>query len=225
MRPHVRGKFIWVGDEKLYVRGVTYGTFRPDASGNQYHDQEKVDRDFSLMAASGINAVRVYNTPPVSLLNTAQQYGLRVMLDLAADQYVGFLTDKKGAPDITEVLRAKVRDCSKHPAILAYSLGNEIPASIVRWHGRRKIEQYLEKLYCAIKAEDPGGTVTYVNYPSTEYLQLPFLDFFCFNVYLESQERFAACLARLQNIAGDAPLIMGEVGLDSVARPRRGTCR
>ena len=29
-RPEVRGKFIFVGEEKLYVRGVTYGTFRPD---------------------------------------------------------------------------------------------------------------------------------------------------------------------------------------------------
>jgi glycosyltransferase involved in cell wall biosynthesis len=215
MRPQVRGKFIWVGDEKLYVRGVTYGTFRPDESGNQYHDQEKIDRDFALMAANGFNAVRVYNTPPISLLNTAHRFGLRVMLDLAADQYVGFLTDKKGAPDIAEILRAKVRDCSRHPAILAYSLGNEIPAPIVRWHGRRRIERYLEKLYRAVKAEDPGVPVTYVNYPSTEYLQLPFLDFFCFNVYLESQDRFAAYLSRLQNIVGDAPLLMGEIGLDS----------
>jgi len=41
--------------------------------------------------------------------------------------------------------------------------------------------------------------------PSSEYLQLPFLDLVCFNAYLESQKRFAAYLARLQNIAGDRP--------------------
>ena len=35
----------------------------------------------------------------------------------------------------------------------------------------------------------PGALVTYVNFPTTEYLQLPFLDLFCFNVYLESRER------------------------------------
>src|SRR5437773_216395 len=109
---------------------------------------------------------------------------------------------------INDLVRAKVRACSGHPAILAYSLGNEIPAGLARWHGRRKIERYLEKLYRVVKAEDPGGLVTYVNYPSTEYLQLRFLDFFCFNVYLESQERFAAYLARLQNIVGDFPLVM-----------------
>ena len=223
--PRVRGKFLWVGDEKLYVRGVTYGTFRPDASGNQYHNRELIERDFALMSANGINAVRVYNTPPLSLLDAAQQHGLRVMVDLAADQYVGFLTDKKGAPDIAERVRAKVRACSEHPAILAYSLGNEIPAPIVRWHGRPGIERYLEKLYRVVKAEDPGGIVTYVNYPSTEYLQLPFLDFFCFNVYLESQERFAAYLSRLQNVVGDAPLVMGEIGLDSLRNGQQTQAR
>ncbi|HVH71747.1 MAG TPA: glycosyltransferase, partial [Candidatus Dormibacteraeota bacterium] len=50
---------------------------------------------------------------------------------------------------------------------------------------------------------------------STEYLELPFLDFFCFNVYLESQTDFAAYLARLHNLVGDRPLVMTEIGLDS----------
>ena len=67
-----------------------------------------------------------------------------------------------------------------------------------------------------MKAEDPTALVTYVNYPSTEYLYLPFLDFICFNVYLESRERLEAYLARLQNIAGDRPLVMAEIGLDSL---------
>ena len=46
-RPSARGKFIWVGEEKLYVRGVTYGTFRPDASGNQYYNLELIRKDFA----------------------------------------------------------------------------------------------------------------------------------------------------------------------------------
>src|SRR3989442_2529291 len=185
-RPSVRGKFIWVGYDKLYVRGVTYGTFRPDASGNQYYNLELIKKDFAAMSANRINSVRVYNTPPRPLLDLAQQDGLRVIVDLAADQYVGFLTDRKGAPDIHGLVRTKVRACSGHPAILAYSLGNEISAALVRWHGRRRIERYLERLYRVVKAEDPAALVTYVNYPSTEYLRLPFLDFFCFNVYLEA---------------------------------------
>ena len=54
-----------------------------------------------------------------------------------------------------------------------------------------------------------------MNYPTTEYLDLPFLDFYCFNVYLETPEKLEAYLAQLQNLAGDKPLVMAEIGLDS----------
>src|SRR2546426_4346458 len=64
VRPCVRGKFLFVGDEKLYVRGVTYGAFTPDAAGNEYHDLATVERDFAQMAANGINAVRIPHTAP-----------------------------------------------------------------------------------------------------------------------------------------------------------------
>jgi O-antigen biosynthesis protein len=214
-RPIVRGKFLFVGDEKLYVRGVTYGTFSPDVHGNEFPSPEVVDRDFGQMAANGVNAVRVFTPPPRQLLDAAQGYGLRVMVGLSAERDVGFLVDKKGAPDLTELVRARVRSCAGHPALLCYAIGNEISASMVRWLGRERVERYLETLFSAAKAEDPDGLVTYANYPSTEYLQLPFLDLVCFNVYLESQDRLEAYLARLHNLAGDRPLIIGEIGLDS----------
>ena len=54
-----------------------------------------------------------------------------------------------------------------------------------------------------------------MNYPSTEYLELPFLDFASFNIYLESQQRLENYLARLHNIVGDLPLVVAECGYDS----------
>ncbi len=214
-RPRVRGKFIFVGDDKFYVRGVTYGTFRPDADGNQYRDPEVVERDFAQMAANGLNAIRTYTVPPRWLLNAAWRHGLRVMVGLPWEGHVAFLDDRKRSRSIEKRVRAGVRACAGHPAVLCYVVGNEIPASIVRWHGRRRVERYLERLYRAAKAEDPEGLVTYANYPSTEYLRLPFLDFACFNLYLEEQKPLEAYLARLHNIAGDQPVVMTEIGLDS----------
>jgi GT2 family glycosyltransferase len=167
------------------------------------------------MAANGINTVRTYTVPPRWLLDMAQQNDLYVMIGLPWEQHITFLDDKKRARDIEKRVAAGVKTCTGHPAVLCYAIGNEIPASIVRWHGRRRVERFLKRLYHAAKSEDAGGLVTYVNYPTTEYLQLPFLDFVCFNVYLESQERLENYLARLQNIAGDRPLLMTEVGLDS----------
>jgi GT2 family glycosyltransferase len=59
-----------------------------------------------------------------------------------------------------------------------------------------------------------------VNYPTTEYLNLPFLDFQCFNVYLETPEKLRAYLNRLQSLAGNKPIVLGELGLDSVRNGR-----
>src|SRR5215468_8663590 len=216
-RPHVGGKFLFVGRDKLWIRGVTYGAFRPGPNGQEYHETKVLERDFSLMAANGLNAVRIpHTTPPRNLLNIAQRHGLRVMVGLSAEQYAGYLIDRKDAPDIEKLIRRKARICAGHPALLCYALGNEIAAPVVRWLGRGRVESYLERLYWAVKAEDPNALVTYVNYPTTEYLDLPFLDLVSFNVYLESEEPLRAYLARLQNIACDRPLIMTEVGLDAL---------
>ncbi|MBI2881604.1 MAG: glycosyltransferase [Candidatus Tectomicrobia bacterium] len=215
-RPVAKGKFLFVGDKKLYVRGVTYGPFRPDEDGNEYRSLEAVERDFALMRANYINALRTYTVPPRWLLDAAGRHGLRVMVGLPWEHHVARLHDRKFIRSVEERVRGGVRQCAGHPAILCYTIGNEIPASIVRWHGRRQVERQLERLYRSAKEEDPGGLVTYVNYPSTEYLRLPFIDAVCFNVYLESRERLRAYLARLQNLAGERPLIMAEIGLDSL---------
>ena len=221
MRPAIRGKFLFLGDEKFLIRGVTYGAFRPDSARNEYTDLALIDRDFAQMAASGINTVRIPHTmPPRSLLDIADRHGLKVMVGLSAEQYAGYLIDTDKPFDIEGEIRAKVRTCTGHSAILCYALGNEIPAQVVRWLGPARVERYLRDLYRWVKEEDPEGLVTYVNYPTTEYLRLPFLDLVSFNVYLETQERLASYLARLQTIANERPLLLSELGLDSLRNGR-----
>lgn len=216
VRPRVHGKFLVVGDQKLYIKGVTYGTFRPDQNGDQYPHPKIVQRDFALMAANNVNAVRGYTVPPRWFLDLAQEYNLRVMVGLPEELYAKSLADKSHAREFESLLRSKVQAVAGHPALLCFSIGNEIPAATVRWQGRPRMERYLERLYNIVKDEDPDGLVTYVNYPSTEYLTLPFLDLFTFNVYLESDEKLSRYLARLHNLAGDLPVLMAEIGLDSL---------
>jgi O-antigen biosynthesis protein len=215
LRPVVRGKFLFIGAEKFYLRGVTYGTFQSDEQGVECLDPEVVERDFGQMAAHNINTVRVYTVPPRWLLDAAQRHGLRVMVGLPWEQHVAFLETKAQAHAIEARVRAGVQACAGHPAVLCFTIGNEIPTSLVRWYGARRVAAFLKRLYRAVKAEDPQALVTYVNYPSTEYLKLPFLDFVCFNVYLEERERYEGYLARLQTLAEDRPLVMAEIGLDS----------
>ena len=214
-RPSVRGKFLYAGHEKLLLRGVTYGTFRSDEHGDLFPAPAVVERDFAAMAASGVNTVRTYTVPPEWMLERAADHALRVLVGLPWEQHVAFLGDRALVRSIEQRVRAGVRACSGHPALLGYTIGNEIPTSIVRWHGARRTEAFLRRLHDVCKDEDPDSLATYVNFPPTEYLDLSFVDFLSFNVYLESQEQLASYLARLQNIAGDRPLVMAEIGLDS----------
>jgi O-antigen biosynthesis protein len=214
-RPVTRGKFLFAGDEKLYLRGVTYGTFAPSRRGELFPEPGIVADDFAQMAANGFNAVRTYTVPPHWLLDAAADSGLLVMVGIPWEQHVDFLEDRRRVRSIEDRVRAGVASCAGHPAVLGYAVGNEIPSPIVRWLGRRPVERHIARLCRAAKNEDPGGLVTYVNYPPTEYLHLPFLDLMCFNVYLESRRALDSYLARLQNLAGDRPVVLSEVGLDS----------
>ncbi len=221
-RPKTDGKFLKVNGDRFYIRGITYGTFAPDENGFQYPPADKVDLDFRMMSEAGINTVRTYTVPSVEILDLAAFYNLKVMIGLPWEQHLTFLDSRKRANQIVDRVKEYVEKCQNHPAILCYAIGNEIPSQIVRWYGDKKIASFLYRLYKAVKSVDPDGLVTYVNYPTTEYLQLPFLDFDCFNVYLETKEKLADYLNRLHNLGHDKPLVLAEIGLDSL---RNGTMK
>lgn len=213
---HVRGKFLYDGDEKFYMKGVTYGTFAPDEDDVQFPVRSVVERDFDLMSKNGFNCVRTYTVPPQHVLDLAVLHNLKLMVGLPWEQHITFLDSKKHSRDIIRRVKESVEACMQHPSILCYSIGNEIPATVVRWYGPEKIQNFLKKLYKAVKSVDPDTLVTYVNYPTTEYLNLEFLDFDCWNVYLETPEKMSGYLARLQNLSGDRPMVLAEIGLDSM---------
>ena len=214
-RVEVAGKFLTCGGEAFFLRGVTYGPFAPEPDGSEYHTPAIVEHDFALMAASGLNTVRTYTPPPDWLLDIAYRHGLRVFIGLPWEQHVTFLDSSARQRAIAARVRRDVAACARHPAVLGYAVGNEIPPSVVRWHGRRRIERFVRRLYEEAKSEHPDALITYVNFPTTEYLELPFLDFFAWNVYLENRQSLARYLARLQNLAAEKPLVLAEIGLDS----------
>src|SRR6266481_3854094 len=52
------GKFFRVGSQKFHPRGVTYGPFKPDETGNTFPNPEQVERDFALMKELNANCLR-----------------------------------------------------------------------------------------------------------------------------------------------------------------------
>ena len=182
-RVAVDGKFLRLGTERYLIKGVTYGTFAPDADGYQFPPLAVVDEDFRLMAELGINTVRVYTPPRRELLDAALTHGLRVMVGLPWAQHIAFLDSRAEKNRIRQAIRDGVKINAGHPAVIAHLVGNEISPDIVRWHGPEKVRNFLEELYDIAKEIDPDGLVSYANYPSTEYLNLDFFDFLSFNVY------------------------------------------
>ena len=202
--------------ERFLIKGVTYGTFAPDAEGYQFPPLPQVAADFAQMAALGINTVRTYTPPRPELLDAAGAEGLRIMVGLPWSQHVAFLDNRKLRRAIRRELVAQVAALGHHPAVVALALGNEIPPGVVRWHGHVRVERFLRDLYEAAKDKSPESLFTYVNFPPTEFLDISCFDICAFNVYLHREPELRAYLTRLQHIAGQKPLLLAEAGADSI---------
>ena len=218
----VHGKFFFCGEEKHFVKGVTYGPFGQASHGAQFPERATVDRDFALMREAGVNTVRVFTAPPLWLLDAAREAGLRVLVGLPWSQHVMFLDDARIRAEIRGAVGEAVRACRQHPAIFAYLVGNEIPPDVVRWHGAERIRGFLRDLVALVREEHPGALVSYANFPSTEYLAVDFTDFVSFNVYLHRETAFRHYVARLHNLAVDQPLVLTEFGVDSLREGEEG---
>ncbi len=220
--PRVGGKFLHLGPERFLVKGVAYGTFAPDADGYQFPSLARTAEDFALMAQSGINTVRTYTAPRGELLDAAQEQGLRVAAGVPWAQHVAFLDDRRLARAVRKDIVRDVRRLSGHAATLLVAIGNEIPSGVVRWHGASRIERFLWDVYDDAKQAAPDALLTYVNYPPTDYLELPFFDVCAFNVYLHRGEALRAYIAHLQVVAGNRPLLLAEGGADSLREGEEG---
>ncbi|HSV16010.1 MAG TPA: glycosyltransferase, partial [Tepidisphaeraceae bacterium] len=209
------GKFFRLGAEKFYVKGVTYGPFEIDHVGQPLPNREQVEKDFRLMQDLGVNCVRIYHVPPKWFLDLAMLCGLKVFLDVAWPKNISFDGDDDVIKAAHFAVRNAANQCGNHPAIFAISVVNEFPPDLVRFIGKEKVEDLIDELVCIVKDEAPDCLVTFANFPTTEYLRPREIDFVCFNVYLHQDQVFRNYLARLQNIAGDKPLMLGEYGIDT----------
>lgn len=215
-RVRVDGRFFARGNSPLRINGVTYGPFASNSRNEAFPEPDRALADLRQMQAAGTNSVRTYYSPPGWLLELCDAEGFSVLVDVPWAKHVCFLEDETAQREARRAVRQAVEHGQRHSCVLGYSIGNEIPPDVVRWHGADRVERFLRELSDVGKQADPDCLLTYSNFPPTEYLDLSFLDFATFNVYLHDPDAFAAYLLRLQNIAGERPLLLGEVGMDTL---------
>src|SRR5258708_29930602 len=96
-RFRVDGRFLARGDERVWLRGVTYGPFAPDSHGNPFPARRTVREDLARISEVGFNAIRIYHVPPPWLLEIAGETGdIGVLIDVPWSKHVCFL-DTRGA--------------------------------------------------------------------------------------------------------------------------------
>ncbi len=215
-RVTVDGKGFRLGPVKFHAKGVTYGPLVPSNDGLTFATPEATRRDFTQIVTLGSNLLRVYHVPPRWFLDLAHEHGLKLLVDVPWNRQQCFLDSAEARRELVKLVRDAARRCAGHPAVFALSVANEIPADIVRWSGAAAVAAFLDELIRAAKAEDPELLCTFGNFPTTEFLQAESADFLCFNVYLHDRQPFENYLARLQMLSDTRPLILGEIGIDTI---------
>lgn len=191
---------------------VTYGPF----SESRALDEHRADLR-RIRSELGANSVRLYEIPERELLDAIADAGLVAFLGLPWNFDVDFIEERRHLREAHRQIGAIVSSLRGHPAVAGYFIANEIQSPLVRWMGPARVRRELERLIETGKKSDPEALFSYANYPSTEYLLPRNQDFVSFNVYLERREDFGNYLRRLQNLAGNKPLLLAEFGLDSQA--------
>jgi O-antigen biosynthesis protein len=162
--------------------------------------------------------VRTYTLPTGDMLEVASERGMFILPDVFYPDWRYLIGGSRRAQRrVARTAREQVREAARllagNEQIVGLSLGNEVPADVLRWHGTSVVADTLRELAETVREEDPNRLVTYANYPTAEYLPLESLDFLMFNVFLERRDDFRRYLTRLQTLAGDRPLVLGEVGI------------
>ena len=220
----VAGKFFRLGEKKFFAKGMAYGPLAPNAAGDGFASPEQTGRDFTQIQAAGANLVRVYHVPPKWLLDLAAAHGLKVLVDVPWNQHLCFMDSRAQQAEARAAVRNAVLACGGHPAVFAFSVANEIPSEIVRWSGARQVANFIDTLIAEAKRADPLCLCTFTNFPPTEFLRPLSPDFLCFNVYLHQKAAFRSYLARLQMHAVAQPLLLGELGIDSLREGEERKC-
>lgn len=209
------GKFLAAPDgQDWWLNGVSYGPFPPNAAGQPWPEKARLEADFLMMRALGFNCARIYEPPTAEVLAAAAAHQQRLLVTLSWTQHVDFLSDKTVRAQILATVAEQARALAGRPEVAAILIGNEIEKSLVRWMGPRRVQRFLERLIALTRRHCPGVLCGYATYPSTEYLMPRTADFFAVNLYLEDPRALTAYLRRLQNLAGNKPLLVTEFGLD-----------
>lgn len=185
-------KNIYVNGQLYYVKGVSYSLDYGPKYDFLNIPMNVWEEDFRMMKEAGINTIRTYEPLQPPILDLADKYGIKVIENIC---YPTTRTDFSSKADLESLKRtalAFVERDMNHPAILMWSIWNDMPfkwskeGSVLKRYDRRCINAFLREIYTAIKEKDPNHPVTASNIlgEEGEDIGFDFLDVLGFNAFL-----------------------------------------
>jgi hypothetical protein len=182
----VRAKFFFESDDKWFLKGTTYGPFKPNEQGDLISTPERARNGLRADARNGAEPHSPLSCSAAVAPRPCGEHGLRALISIPWTQHVEFLNSRR--------LRARV--------LLRNPFGGHAasrPSGSFRLSGRKRspdddcsmarciaCPRVLEKLIAVGRETDPRALFSYASYPPTEYLLPANVDFLTFNVYLEA---------------------------------------
>ncbi len=222
------GEFeLIVDDEPFYIRGVAYNAGGSWRNGNLPPTRRQLETDFRRIRDLGANTIRRYGSGwyDRNVLNVAAEHDLKVLYGFWFDQDLDYTTETERLQRYEQQVVATVRAYRDHPAVLGWSLGNEVWGLLTHRYGqphltrvRHAYVRFIEHLARRIHELDPDHPVFAVHEHSHQLagairdfrLGAPSLDVIGINSYYERHIRRLA--GTMMEHDGSRPYLVSEFG-------------
>ena len=101
---------LFRSEEKVFLKGVTYGPFGPGTHGAQLPEKDVITRDLALMRELGANMLRVFTVPPRWFADMCHEAGVGMLIGVPWTQHVAFLDSRAEKNRIRQAIRDGVTD-------------------------------------------------------------------------------------------------------------------
>lgn len=207
--------------ESFFINGVGYSPVPIGSWGDLIYPEKVFNRDMPLLQAMNCNAIRTWGNANELLLDKAEQHGIKVLAGFWVSTSADFFSPADRLSILNE-FKQYVSEYKNHPAILAWSVGNELNyVNGDNWAWYSLVEDLAVIAY-QIEGEDyhpvttPNGDRYRIGF--TDFLardvDLPYLDFWGMNIYKSDREGFAQTFL-IYSAFSSKPLWISEYGIDA----------
>jgi hypothetical protein len=207
--------------EPFFINGVGYSPVPIGSWGDLVYPERVYARDMPLFRAMNCNALRTWGNADPRLLDQAHACGIKVIAGFWVSTEADFFSPRERSA-IIEEFQHYVQSLKDHPALLAWSVGNEQNLNNGdNWAWYSLVEDlavtaFLEEGPAYHPVTTPNGDRTRIGL--ADFLardsDLPYLDFWGMNLYKSDREGFAPTFL-LYSAFSAKPLWVSEYGIDA----------